>query len=183
LQKNLGGKSYTYKIRNSDDLYLSEPARIPLYGMNQIRYNDLVLSAEIRDKSAEYSRAFIEGKAEYYHTPLGKTVKDGISKEIVKEIKYFAPVSLFPDGLKKCIYLYPVIKIVLKKRKDINREAGSDNKEYAENDYWLFRLGKPVLLEKEVIKKCKDESFRLRLITSDSIFSMSDYEELSECYQ
>lgn len=139
----------------AERLYLQEAARIPYYGMRQVLYPDLTLTAALgdqHDRDIGYFEKFNQGTAQWYHLKQS-TFLEKFKQHIAEEIRYLALASTSDTdrSSKQIDKLWPVKRFALLPRHAITKEQAG--KESAIDDlYYLFELGKPLSLQRPVTK-------------------------------
>lgn len=156
LFSQIGEPIDEYSARKSSEaLFVQESARIPYYGMKQVLYPDLVMTAALggkRSRKAEYFDAFNNGTARYYHTKVS-VFNSKFKQHVVQEIKYLAiAVNSAEEAHTKTIsWIWPVKNVVVKPRNKITEAQAGSSSEREEN-YYLFELGNPFRLKKEIVR-------------------------------
>ena len=134
----------------ADRLYTQSASRIPVDGMQQSRYSDLILTFALggkRDRNPDYFERFEDGTAGWYHTKE-ETFDKKYRQHIINEIRYLAlaTTSLTDSNYKQIDKLWPVKSVKLLPRKDIlisqSGKFGSSMELY-----YLFELGKAMSLK------------------------------------
>lgn len=155
-----------------DNLFIQEASRIPVYGMRQVFYPDLVMTVALggkRGRSADYLENFENGTAKWYHLPQ-KTFSNKFSENMVQEIRFLALASTSRHKIhtKQIDKVWPVIRVVLKKRSAISQEQAGKEDRVSSNFYYLFELAKPLMLKdpvKDVPHRPISNSMKLTTLT------------------
>lgn len=189
LKEQIGGNPA--KVVNnlealSDQLYMQEAARIPYSGMQQSLYQDLVMTAALggeEGREIEYFEAFENGTAKWFHLPE-KTFLSEYKQHIINEILYLALADTPEEnpGFKKINKLWPVKKVSLVARSDINVEQAG--KQASNNElYYLFKLGKPLYLN-SFVSGIKNSPYRatMKLTTLGRLEKARVFSELEVVY-
>lgn len=172
----------------SERLYMQDPARIPLTGMQQIFYTDLLMTVSLppessRDES-EYYQQFIAGTASWYHLPVSTFKQKFKHQHAVEEIRFLA-IALKPDGTAKKIIrnIWPVISVHLKRRQDLTAEqSGRTNYDDPNALYYLFRLGPPLQLTQSIINIPDSFMASIKLTTLSHLSSVQNFAEIKGVY-
>ncbi len=152
LNEKLGAKYKGMDVAKSDNYYIEEATRIPFYGMQQSRHNDLTLivtGAPKSKRSKTYLNKFKNGTARWYHMKLIASERMNIEAHIMHELRYCS-ISI-NDGIlgRVCTFLWPVRSVTLNQRKDLTLEqSGIENK--SDELYWLLELGSPHALSTSI---------------------------------
>ena len=137
----------------AERLFVQEAARIPYYGMRQVLYPDLTLTAALGGQSGRskgYFEAFEQGTARWYHLPQSTFLKI-FKQHVAEEIRYLALASTSDTQhtTKQIDKLWPVKRVAVVPRSAITAEQAG--KEYDSTElYYLFELGKPLALQSPV---------------------------------
>jgi uncharacterized protein len=151
LKSQIGLPIAAYEAnKTSEELFVQESARIPYYGMKQVLYPDLLMTAALGGKSGkkpQYFEAFENGSAKFYHTKLS-TFNNKYKQHVVQEIKFLAiAVNSLTDSSTKTIqWIWPVNKVSVVPRNKITEVQSGSSSEETEN-YYLFYLGKAFRLK------------------------------------
>lgn len=182
-QSNQTGRATALTNIHADQLYVQEPARIPLYGMQQMRYRDLVLTAALgpqRDPS--YLGRFRDGSARWYHMPQ-TTPELKFDPHIIREVRYLAPMfQKDASGDLAIAYVWPVLSVQLIKRNEITKaQSGKDSSD--NTLYYLFELGYSIRLPAP-ITGFSGSSFRdsMLLTTLDILRKSTTAGSLAQAY-
>lgn len=182
-QCSQSGQTVTLAHASADQLYVQEPTRIPLYGMQQVRYRDLALTAALGPKrDSSYLDRFRNGTARWYHMPQ-TTPELKFDPHIIREVRYLAPVLQKDTGGDLAIaYVWPVLSVQLIKRNEITKEQSG--KDSSDNSlYYLFELGYSIRLPAP-ITGFSDGSFRasMLLTTLDALRTSTTAGSLTQAY-
>lgn len=170
----------------SAQLYVQEAVRIPVYGMTQMLYSDLCMTAAVGGASGrtkEYMQSFAQGTARWYHMPHS-TFVNKYKQHVVEEIRYLALACTSPwDANSKQIdYIWPVESVSSVPRNEIDTEkAGSIS---SSNElYFLFRLGTPLTLGRPVCSvPHRPIRNTMKLVTLELLQQKSVFRELPAVY-
>lgn len=161
-------------------LYVQDAARIPVYGMRQLLYPDLCMTAALpgtRGRDKAYFERFEQGTAGWYHMPE-RTFARKYQKHVLDELRYLALARTSPQdsGSKQLDFIWPVLEVSLVERSQINAvQAGVAST--SSEKYYLFRLGPALALSRPVLKVPHRPLVnsmlltRLELIQEHSLFS------------
>jgi hypothetical protein len=175
----------------AERLYVQEAARIPYYGMRQVLYPDLTLTAALgpqkgRDKS--YLENFENGLAQWYHIKVTaiKQLEDKVgSYHIADEIRYLAlatPSNHHP-GTKSIERIWPVKQVLILPRSSIT--AGQAGKAKGSSElYYLFQLGRPLKLQTPVNHvPLRNFSHSMKLTTLNLLENAKTFAEIKNVYE
>ncbi len=184
LVEKLGSKNSSYDLAVADKYFVEEPSRISYYGMQQKRYDDLVLvatGAPVKDRNRDYIEGFENGTARWYHTQLKASERLSISTHIMQEIRFCTITSFSKTIGRTCYFTWPVQSVKLIKRSLITTEQSGRNSE-SNRQYWLFELGKSVKLTSAVsgFSAVKHE---MKLTTLSELGKNLKYSELKAVYE
>ena len=144
LAEKLGKKEpVKYKKASTDRYYVEEAARIPYYGMRQVRYHDLTLvatGAPEKGRDAGYIQRFKDGTAQWYHMRLKASERSNVAKHVMKEIRYCAIATHGKAG-RQVNYLWPVLNVSLVEPGTLKPEQTGGKPLSSPEPYWLFELG------------------------------------------
>ena len=175
LEEQLGGMGESQSAAEThENLYLQEAARIPLYGLEQTLYPDLVMTAPVikNNRSLEYVEGFQIGTAKWYHTRVS-TFKKKTRSLLPSEIKYLA-LSVDTEATRKRIdYVWLVEQVNFVSSEDLTAEQTGSERRGAREEYVLFKLGRSFKLDKPI------DGVPVRPTTSAIVFV--DYGELLKC--
>ena len=134
-------------------LYVRDSARIPVYGMKQVLYPDLSMTAALggaKGRTKEYMESFARGAARWFHMPES-TFAGKFRQPVVEEVRYLALAytSFGNSGNKQIDYVWPVQRVVLVPRYMISEEQ-SGKVSSSDEPYYLFELGSPLRLRSAV---------------------------------
>lgn len=165
--------------------YAQDAARIPVHGMRQVLYPDLVLISALGEKDnrePDYFERFKQGNAAWYHMPKATLSQRFGPQHIAREIRYLA-LTLDSDDQQtsEIQQVWPVKNVWLKPRHELTLEQTGKNS----NDsslYYLFELGSPLTLH-QAIKDAPPTTVRgvlqlTRLQYLDGVTSFSQVEEV-----
>ncbi|CAM3955265.1 hypothetical protein VA7868_04532 [Vibrio aerogenes CECT 7868] len=181
LEQQLGQHQPAHRLQ--DQLFVQEAARIPYHGMTQVLYPDLVMTVALggmRGRTSLYLDAFKQGKAEYYHIKAA-TFDNKYKKSVVHEIRFLAlgETSSQNSHTKEIQRVWPVKGVVLKPRRDISEEQAGKQVD-SDELYYLFQLGKPLILPEPVFRMPHRPFIKsmclttLSGLTSQSVFGKLD---------
>lgn len=145
-------KREVYSLESlQDNLFTQEASRIPVYGMRQVLYPDLVMTVALggkRGRSVDYFKSFEKGTAKWYHLPQ-KTFSDKFSETMVQEIRFLALASTSKHNkhVKQIDKVWPVRRVQLRKRSALTLEQAGKKDSLSTDFYYLFELGKPLMLQ------------------------------------
>lgn len=174
--------------KSSEALFVQEAARIPYYGMRQILYPNLVMTAALggrAGRTSDYFQKFEKGNARFYHTKKS-TFNSKYKQHVVQEIRFLAIAINSPNDphTKIVRWVWPVKDVSVVPRNELSKtQAGSLSNDSEE--YYLFELGKPFSL-KDPIERVPHRPIRntfklttLSLIENVDLFSdvLSVYED------
>ncbi|MGL4221251.1 MAG: nuclease domain-containing protein, partial [Shewanella sp.] len=171
----------------AERLYVQEAARIPYYGMRQVLYPDLTLTAALggqSGRSKDYFKAFEQGTARWYHLPLS-TFLEKFKQHVAEEIRYLALASTSDTQhtTKQIDKLWPVKSVAVVPRKAITAEQAGKEDDSTEL-YYLFELGKPLALQSPVTqvphRPIKDS---MTLTTLTRLESVARFGEVKSVYE
>lgn len=196
LQKQIGvnpnsdnthGTGITYQVSDiTEQLFVSDAARIPFYGMQQVLYPDLTLTVALsgqRGRPVGYFEAFEQGTAEWYHLPQN-TFKAKFKFHIAQEIRYLAiAINSNQDTYTKQIdKVWPIISVSLLTRKRITAEQSGKASDSTEL-YYLFQLGKPLTLQTPVQRvPHRPLKNSIKLTTLQNLQRSSNFKHLMTVY-
>ncbi|MBE0482895.1 MAG: DUF2357 domain-containing protein [Bacterioplanes sp.] len=174
----------------AERLYVQEAARIPYYGMRQVLYPDLSLTAAIapqsgRDKS--YLERFEQGIAEWYHIKYSAIaqLEGQVGIHIAEEIRYLALATPSPQhvGTKTIVKVWPVKRVAILPRSSITAAQAGKAVESSEL-YYLFQLGRPLTLQKPVTHvPLRNFSHSMKLTTLTRLESVTKFTEVEKVYE
>lgn len=140
----------TYLVAGvAERFYAQDAARIPYYGMRQVLYPDLTMTAALggqRGRAYGYFEGFEQGTAQWYHLPQS-TFLQRFKQHIAEEIRYLALASTSDaqSATKKIDKLWPVKRVTVLPR-DVLTEEQAGKTSDSTDLYYLFELGKPLQL-------------------------------------
>jgi len=169
----------------ADNYYLQDAARIPVRGMEQVLYPDLVMTAALGDKEGrleEYFERFKDGTAKYYHMPKSTLVNKFQQKHIVDEIRYLA-LAIDDSESSKAIYkIWPVKSAVLLPRSELTLEQTGKESTSSEL-FYLFMLGAPLSLHRPVLNVPYASTRKsMKLTTLTTIEEVTDFSVIAQVY-
>lgn len=166
--------------------YISEPARISYYGMKQVYYPDLTLTAAMAgraSRNSSYFEAFEQGSAKWYHMPV-KTFLGKYRQHIAQEIRFLALASKYDPWARNRVIdkIWPVVSVEVVQRRNITAERAGKDSESPE-PYYLFELGKPLNL-KDPISGVPNTPFRnsMRLTQLSLLDAAKNFAEVEIVY-
>lgn len=186
LRDQLGDKpsqQNTLAHIRADQLYVQEPARIPLYGMQQVRYRDLTLTAALgSQRDSLYLDTFRNGSARWYHMPQ-TTPGLKFDPHIIRELRYLAPICQQSGSNTLAItYVWPVVSVQLIPRNQITRQQSGS---YSSDNslYYLFELGYSIKLPTSITGFGND-SFRASMLLTniDALHNCNSANQLIQHY-
>lgn len=182
------GKSATYPVAGmAERLYVQEAARIPYYGMRQVLYPDLTMTAALGEQSGRdkgYFERFEQGTAQWYHLPKS-TFLQKFKQHVAEEIRYLAlaSTSATPSSTMQIDKLWPVKRVAVLPRYAITQEqAGKQSSD--DDPYYLFELGKPLSLQTPVTNvptlRFKDS---MKLTTLTRLENVTEFVKVEKVYE
>ncbi len=184
LAEKLGKKEpVIYKQAATERYFVEEAARIPYYGMQQVRYHDLTLAvtgAPERGRDAAYIQRFKDGTAQWYHMQLKASERENIAKHVMKEIRYCA-IATHDKAGRQVNYLWPVLNVSLVERDKLELEQAGSGSNSSE-PYWLFELGTSVKLTSP-LGGFAARGHHLKLTLSSELDGRKLFSELKEVYK
>ncbi|POP54566.1 restriction endonuclease-like protein [Zhongshania marina] len=175
----------------AEKLYVQEAARIPYYGMRQVLYSDLTLTAALgpqKGRDESYLENFENGVARWYHIKVAaiKQLEDKIaSHHIAEEISYLALAtpSNKNTGTKSIEKVWPVKTVTILPRRSIPAEKAGKAVDSSEL-YYLFQLGRPLILHVPVTHvPLRNFSHSMKLTTLTRLESVAKFAEVEEVYE
>ena len=168
-------------------LYAQEAARIPYYGMRQVLYPDLTMTAALagqhsRDKA--YFERFKQGSARWYHLRQN-TFSQKFKQHIAQEIRYLALASTFEtqSSSKEIERLWPVKHVTVLPRYQMTTEQTGKSSNATE-PYYLFELGKPLTLQTLVTNVPHRPMINsMKLTTLTRLESVTKFVEVEKVYE
>jgi len=189
-------KQHEFEHDISERLYVQDPARIPLKGMKQQLYIDLVMTVPLalsksRDVTFDYHQRFVDGTAQYYHIPAAIFNKKFKYQHVVQEIRFLAIVlpdtndDLSGQNTRRTIKaVWPVQKILLKKRYEITPEQSGRQQYDNPNDaYYLFKLGYPLKLQYPIHNIPDSFMASIKMATLEQLNTCQHFDEVKIVYQ
>lgn len=191
LKHQLGVAGNYYSTQKLQErLYLQEAARIPYYGMGQMLYPDLVMTASLggtKGRTSKYFDNFENGKSAWYHTRV-ETFNAAMKKSknhVVAEIRYLAIASTsgVDHHWKSIKKVWPVKsqKIVKRNELDVEQAGKLSVDTY---DCILFELGKPLTLSTP-IENVPHRPIRnsMKLTTLSALEEAQQFNTVKEVYE
>ena len=178
-----GKQTYT----SDEKLYLQDAARIPFAGMQQVLYPDLTMTISLGNEAkrdSQYFDMFKKGLAQWYHLPV-KTFDTKYERHIASELRYLALATSFEDqpDSKQISMVWPIKKVWVKKRFEINLEQAGKSSD-SEDEYYLFKLGKPLILLNKITGIPTDSfTATIKLTTLSLLQEANVFNDLRSVYQ
>lgn len=173
--------------RMAERLYVQEAARIPYYGMHQVRYPDLTMTVALggqRGRNIVYFDSFEQGTAKWYHLPQSIFLPK-FKSHVVEEIRYLAlaATSVTQSATKQIDKLWPVKRVSVLPRYAIT-ESQAGKKSDSDELYYLFELGKPLTLQSSVINvPHRPIKNSMKLTTLSRLESVERFSEIEKVYE
>ncbi|QLE99135.1 restriction endonuclease-like protein [Neptunomonas phycophila] len=170
----------------AERLYVQESARIPYYGMRQVLYPDLTMTVALggqRGRDNGYFEKFEQGTAQWYHLPQS-TLLQKFKQHIAEEIRYLALASTsdVQSSTKQIDKLWPVKQVTVLPRYAITEDQAG-KKSGSANLYYLFELGKPLLLKTPVTNvPHRPMKNSMKLTTLTRLESVTKFAEVEKVY-
>lgn len=178
----------TYLVAGmAERLYAQEAARIPYYGMRQVLYPDLTMTAALggqRGRSHGYFEGFEQGTAQWYHLPQS-TFLQKFKRHIAEEIRYLALASTSDaqSATKKIDKLWPVKRVAVLSR-DVLTEEQAGKISDSTDLYYLFELGKPLQLHTPVTHvPHRPMKNSMKLTTLTRLDCVTKFTEIEKVYE
>jgi hypothetical protein len=171
---------YPKGTSSTDQYYVEEAARIPYYGMKQVRYDDLTLVATSAQdqRNVGYYESFENGNARWFHMKLAATDRQRMTKNAILEVRHCIIAAAQPNQVRKAYYNWPVLSVVLKNRANLSEEqTGLPSKEG--DEYWLFELGKPIKLNKGIVAP-DDQHHHTHLVEASTMGEKTSFKALED---
>lgn len=171
----------------AERLYVQEALRIPYYGMRQVLYPDLTMTVALggqRNRNNDYFDRFEQGTAQWFHLPQS-TFLQKFNQHVVEEIRYLALAftSDTQNSTKQINKLWPVKRVIMLPRFAIT-EAQSGKKSGSSDFYYLFELGKPLMLQTPVTNvPHRPMKNSMKLTTLTRLESVTKFTEVEKVYQ
>jgi len=182
------GNEVMYPVAGmAERLYVQEAARIPYYGMRQVLYPDLTMTVALggqRGRDNGYFEQFEQGIALWYHLPQS-TFLQNFKQHIAEEIRYLALASTSDtqSSTKQIDKLWPVKRVTVLPRYAITEDQAG-KKSGSADLYYLFELGKPLLLQTPVINvPHRPMKNSMKLTTLTRLESVTKFAEVEKVYQ
>lgn len=174
----------------AERLYVQEAARIPYYGMCQVLYPDLTLTAALgpqKGRDQSYLENFENGVAQWYHIKVTaiKQLEDKIGFHIAEEIRYLALAtpSTQNAGTKAIAKVWPVKRVAILPRCSITAEQAGKTVDSSEL-YYLFQLGRPLTLQMAVTHvPLRNFSHSMKLTTLTGLENVTKFAEVEKVYE
>ena len=169
----------------NEELSLQNPSRIPMSGMFQNFYRNLVLISIINSSSLKNTQSASlskDGNPEEYRIS-SRLFKDEVDTHILDELKF---IGIAGDGLSdKPIVsidaIWSVKSVEFKTSSPINKE-GSLCEEFSE-PFWVITLGQRLELKNKIENiPLQNKLGQIKLTTLDLIKEIKDYENIPEVY-
>lgn len=171
----------------AERLYVQEAARIPYYGMHQVLYPDLTMTVALggqRGRDNGYFEKFEQGTAQWYHLPQS-TFLQKFKQHIAEEIRYLALASTSDtqSSTKQIDKLWPVKRVTVLPRYAITEDQAG-KKSSSAGLYYLFELGKPLLLQTPVTNvPHRPMKNSMKLTTLTRLESVAKFTEVEKVYE
>ncbi|MDX1490986.1 MAG: restriction endonuclease-like protein [Pseudohongiellaceae bacterium] len=171
----------------AERLYVQEAARIPYYGMRQVLYPDLTMTVALggqRGRDNGYFEQFEQGTALWYHLPQS-TFLQKFKQHIAEEIRYLALASTSDtqSSTKQIDKLWPVKRVTVLPRYAITEDQAG-KKSGSADLYYLFELGKPLLLQTPVTNvPHRPMKNSMKLTTLTLLESVTKFAEVDKVYE
>ena len=171
----------------AERLYVQEAARIPYNGMRQVLYPDLTMTAALggqRGRNNAYFEKFKQGTAQWYHLRQS-TFLQKFKDPIANEIRYIALASTSDthSSSKQIDKIWPVKRVKILPRCDITEDkAGRQSN--STDLYYLFELGRPLLLQKPVTNvPHRPIKNAMKLTTLSHLEHAAQFSQVTKVYQ
>ena len=169
----------------AENYYLQDAARIPVRGMEQVLYPDLVMTAALGGKegrSEAYFEQFKSGTARHYHMPKSTLVNKFQQRHIVDEIRYLALAVDDSASSKAIDKIWPVKRVTLQPRSKLTVEQ--TGKASANADlFYLFELGAPLMLYRPIVNvPYASTRGSMKLTTLSAIEAATDFAAIAQVY-
>lgn len=171
----------------AERLYVQEAARIPYYGMRQVLYPDLTMTVALggqRGRDNGYFEGFEQGTAQWYHLPQS-TFLQKFKQHVAEEIRYLALASTSDtqSSTKQIDKLWPVKRVTVLPRFAITEDQAG-KKSGSADLYYLFELGKPLLLQTPVANvPHRPMKNSMKLTTLTRLESVTKFAEVKKVYE
>ena len=182
------GNEVTYPVASmAEKLYVQEAARIPCDGMRQVLYPDLTITLALggqRGRNHAYFERFEQGTAQWYHLRQS-TFLQKFEQHIAEEIRYLALASTSDtqSSTKQIDKLWPVKRVTVLPRYAITEEQAGKKSDSADL-YYLFQLGKPLLLQTPVTNvPHRPMKNSMKLTTLTRLESVTKFAEVEKVYE
>lgn len=174
-------------VSMAERLYTQEAVRIPYDGMRQVLYPDLTITLALggqRGRNDAYFERFEQGTAQWYHLPQS-TFLQKFKQHIAEEIRYLALASTSDtqSSTKQIDKLWPVKRVTVLPRYAITEEQAGKKSDSADL-YYLFQLGKPLLLQTPVTNvPHRPMKNSMKLTTLTRLESVTKFAEVEKVYE
>jgi len=182
------GNQAKYPVsRMAERLYVQEAARIPYFGMRQVLYPDLTMTVALggqRGRDNGYFEKFEQGTAQWYHLPQ-ITFLQKFKQHIAEEIRYLALASTSDtqSSTKQIDKIWPVKRVTVLPRYTITEDQAGKQSSSADL-YYLFELGKPLLLLRSVTNVPQiPMKNSMKLTTLTRLESVTKFTEVEKVYE
>lgn len=170
-----------------EQLYIQESARIPYYGMKQVLYPNLTMTAALgqkTDRSSAYYDAFKKGTAKYYHMPEA-TFNLKFKTHVATELQLLA-LSFMDDDTHEeysISRIWPIKSVKIVPRNEITEEQAGKVSSSTKR-HFLFELGSALTL-KNYIPDAKKDTFRssMKLTTLAGLNEATTFSDIKEVYK
>jgi hypothetical protein len=177
-------------IGMAERFYVQEAARIPYYGMRQVLYPDLTLTAALgpqKERAQSYLENFGNGVAQWYHIKVTelKQLEDKVGFHIADEIRYLALATPSNQhaGTKVIEKVWPVKRVMILPRRSITAEQAGKAVDSSEL-YYLFQLGRPLTLQMAVTHvPLRNFSHSLKLTTLTQLEGVTSFAKVEKVYE
>ncbi|ASA55910.1 restriction endonuclease-like protein [Vibrio gazogenes] len=191
IQTGQGNEAMSPVAGMAERLYVQEAARIPYYGMRQVLYPDLILTAALgpqKGRDPSYLENFESGLALWYHIKV-RTIKQLENKigsyHIADEIRYLALATPSTQhvGTKTITKVWPVKQVEILPRSSITADQAGRADDSSEL-YYLFQLGRPLTLQNPVTHvPLRNFSHSMKLTTLTRLESVTKFAEVEKVYE
>lgn len=189
-QTGHGNEAQYPMIGMAEKLYVQEAARIPYYGMRQVLYPDLTLTAALgpqKGRDENYLKRFESGTAQWYHIKQKaiRQLEGKVGARIVDEIRYLAlalPSKQY-SGTKQIDRVWPVKRGCVLPRYAITQDQ-SGIKSESDELYYLFELGRPLTLQQSVSHvPLRHFSYSMKLTTLSRLENAIKFSDVENVYK
>lgn len=169
----------------AENYYLQDAARIPVRGMEQVLYPDLVMTAALGGKEGRaeaYFEQFKSGTARHYHMPKSTLVNKFQQRHIVDEIRYLALAVDDSASSKAIDKIWPVKRVTLQPRSELTVEQTGKTSASADL-FYLFELGAPLTLYRPIVNvPYASTRGSMKLTTLSAIETAIDFAAIAQVY-